>query len=72
MLRWPAATRVPPLRINCSPDLALFAVAVAAGLHFQILQEERFLRRNYAPEYEAYTRVTSRYLGWWKSQGDAC
>jgi protein-S-isoprenylcysteine O-methyltransferase Ste14 len=50
--------------INGTFVFLLFAVLVAAGVHYQILLEERFLRMQYGPEYEAYCRTTGRYLGW--------
>lgn len=40
-----------------------FAVAMVLGVHYQILEEESFLRRRYGASYEAYCRRTARYFG---------
>jgi protein-S-isoprenylcysteine O-methyltransferase Ste14 len=40
----------------------VFAIACAGGIHFQILQEEKFLLRRYGDEYKAYMERTGRYL----------
>jgi protein-S-isoprenylcysteine O-methyltransferase Ste14 len=40
----------------------LFFALVAVILHYQILQEERFLARTYGAEYEAYRASTGRYV----------
>ena len=39
-----------------------FLVLSAAGIHRQILNEEKFLRRKYGEAYVAYTRKVPRYL----------
>lgn len=57
--------------INGTVVFLLFAALVVAGVHYQILQEERFLRQRYGPEYEAYCRATNRYLGRAKVPGAA-
>jgi len=36
---------------------------VLLGVHFRILEEERFLRRRYGAQFESYSAATSRYLG---------
>ena len=40
----------------------LYAVATLAALHWQILQEERFLEANYGSDYARYRHSVSRYL----------
>ncbi len=42
----------------------LFAVLTVLALHWQILQEERFLRGRYGAPYLDYQRRVPRYLGW--------
>jgi protein-S-isoprenylcysteine O-methyltransferase Ste14 len=47
--------------------LLIFAVLIAAGVHYQIIQEEKFLSRMYGAAYERYTARTGRYFsfrGW--------
>lgn len=39
-----------------------FAVLAAAGIHWQILQEEKFLAREYGGEYQEYTKRVRRYI----------
>lgn len=39
------------------------AVAIAAGIHAQILHEERFLRRKHGAPYESYCARVHRYFG---------
>jgi protein-S-isoprenylcysteine O-methyltransferase Ste14 len=40
----------------------LMAIVVVVGLHYQILQEERFLNQHYGVPYQAYCENVSRYL----------
>jgi protein-S-isoprenylcysteine O-methyltransferase Ste14 len=47
------------------------AVLVAAGVHGQILQEERFLAREYGDAYRAYRARTGRYFSLPRSVPDA-
>lgn len=47
----------------------IFALLAVAGLHWQILQEERFLRGVHGPAYDAYLRRVPRYLGWPRAGG---
>jgi protein-S-isoprenylcysteine O-methyltransferase Ste14 len=49
--------------LNGSVVFLLFAVLVVGGLHYQILEEEKFLRGTYGAAYEAYCAETRRYLG---------
>ncbi len=42
--------------------LLLFAVLVTVGVHYQILQEEKFLLRRYGIAYQDYCARTGRYL----------
>jgi protein-S-isoprenylcysteine O-methyltransferase Ste14 len=39
-----------------------FAIACAGGIHFQILQEEAFLSRQYGDTYRDYMKRTRRYV----------
>jgi protein-S-isoprenylcysteine O-methyltransferase Ste14 len=48
--------------IDMTPLLIAFAMAVAAGMHYQILQEEGFLQARYGEEYRSYRARTSRYF----------
>jgi protein-S-isoprenylcysteine O-methyltransferase Ste14 len=55
--------------INGSLGFLLFALILAAGIHYQILQEENFLRRTYGTPYHDYCRRTARCFSWksvWK------
>jgi len=40
-----------------------FATVTAIGMHFQILQEEKFLSRKYGQAYQDYRSRTGRYFG---------
>ena len=40
----------------------IFAVVSVVGIHWQILEEERFLARKYGKEYEKYREMAPRYL----------
>jgi len=42
----------------------IWAVLVVAGIHYQILQEEKFLSTNYGKAYLDYCVRTRRYFGW--------
>ena len=42
----------------------LVAVVMAIGVHYQIIQEERFLHRRYGTAYSDYCQRTGRYFGW--------
>lgn len=60
--------------INGTLGFLLFALVLAAGLHYQILQEESFLRSAYGTAYHDYCRRTARYFTWksvWKTVGGA-
>jgi len=50
--------------INGTLGFLLFALILAAGIHYQILQEESFLMRIYGAAYQDYSRKTSRYFSW--------
>jgi len=50
--------------INGTLGFLLFALVLAAGIHYQILQEESFLRRTYGTAYHDYCRRTGRYFTW--------
>jgi len=55
--------------INGTLGFLLSALVLAAGIHYQILQEESFLRRTYGTPYHDYCRRTARYFSWksvWK------
>jgi protein-S-isoprenylcysteine O-methyltransferase Ste14 len=60
--------------INGTLGFLLFALLLAAGIHYQILQEESFLRRIYGTVYQDYCRRTASYFSWksiWKKIGGA-
>ena len=42
----------------------LFAIVAGAGIHYQILQEEKFLVRHYGDPYRRYLLRVPRYIGW--------
>jgi len=48
--------------INGRMILLLFAVLMVVGIHYQILQEEKFLLRRYGEAYEEYCARTGRYI----------
>jgi protein-S-isoprenylcysteine O-methyltransferase Ste14 len=50
--------------INGSPFFLIMTVLVALNLHYQILQEERFLASAHGAAYEAYHARTARYIAW--------
>ena len=50
--------------INGSLFFLVMAVLGALNLHYQILQEERFLSRAHGAAYEAYCARTPRYVAW--------
>jgi protein-S-isoprenylcysteine O-methyltransferase Ste14 len=50
--------------INGTLGFLLFALTLAAGIHYQILQEESFLQRTYGTAYLDYCRRTARYFSW--------
>jgi protein-S-isoprenylcysteine O-methyltransferase Ste14 len=50
--------------INGTIGFLLFALILAAGIHYQILQEESFLRRTYGTAYQDYSSRTARYFSW--------
>jgi hypothetical protein len=41
----------------------LFAAAAIGGIHYQILQEERFLSKHYGEAYRRYLQTVPRYVG---------
>jgi protein-S-isoprenylcysteine O-methyltransferase Ste14 len=42
----------------------LFAIVAVAGIHYQILLEEKFLVRHYGDTYRRYLLRVPRYIGW--------
>ena len=50
--------------INGNLFFLVMTVLVALNLHYQILQEERFLARAHGAAYEAYCARTPRYIRW--------
>ena len=42
----------------------IFALLAVVAIHFQILREEEFLRKQYGADYAEYHRRTARYLIW--------
>jgi len=60
--------------INGTLGFLLFALILAVGIHYQIIQEESFLRRTYGKAYHDYCRRTARYFSRksvWKTVGGA-
>lgn len=56
--------------INGTLLFLVFALFTIANLHYQTLQEERFLARIHGPSYEAYRARTTRYFTWRRSAHD--
>jgi protein-S-isoprenylcysteine O-methyltransferase Ste14 len=50
--------------VNGGLFFLVMAVLVALNLHYQILQEERFLADTHGAAYEAYCARTARYIAW--------
>jgi protein-S-isoprenylcysteine O-methyltransferase Ste14 len=50
--------------INGSLFFLIMTILVALNLHYQILQEERFLASAHRAAYEAYCARTARYIAW--------
>jgi protein-S-isoprenylcysteine O-methyltransferase Ste14 len=50
--------------INGTWFFLIFAVLAVVAIHFQILREEEFLRKQYGQSYEEYSRRVARYLIW--------
>ena len=50
--------------INGALVFLIFAVLAVAALHWQILQEEKFLSRLYGQPYQNYCAQTGRYFYW--------
>jgi len=48
--------------LNGAPIFLLFAVITLAALHYQILQEEKFLAGRYGQPYREYCRRSGRYF----------
>jgi len=60
--------------INGTLGFLLSTLVLAAGIHYQIFQEESFLRRTYGTSYHDYCRRTARYFSRksvWKTVGGA-
>lgn len=50
--------------INGTLIFLLFAAFLVMGLHYQIMQEEKFLTKFYGQAYKDYCAGTGRYFGW--------
>ena len=50
--------------INGSLFFLIMTVLVVLNLHYQILQEERFLASTHGATYDAYCARTARYIAW--------
>jgi protein-S-isoprenylcysteine O-methyltransferase Ste14 len=57
--------------INGTVIFLILAVLVVAGLHYQILQEEKFLIQTYDKAYRDYCARTRRYFGWRRDKAEA-
>jgi len=49
--------------LNGTLVFLMMGLALIGALHYQILQEERFLRQRYGAAYETYSARTARYFG---------
>ncbi|NQU67412.1 MAG: isoprenylcysteine carboxylmethyltransferase family protein [Candidatus Marinimicrobia bacterium] len=49
--------------VNGAVVFLLFAVLIVLGLHYQILQEENYLKKRHSAAYETYCAQTNRYFG---------
>ncbi len=49
--------------LNGTLGFLILAIAIVLGLHYQILQEEKFLLRAHGQAYQAYCSKTRRYFG---------
>jgi protein-S-isoprenylcysteine O-methyltransferase Ste14 len=49
--------------LNGTVVFLIAAILAIAGMHYQILQEEEYLRRQYGEAYRKYTDATFRYFG---------
>ncbi len=54
--------------INGTLIFLVFAILAGIALHYQILQEEKFLTRNHGIAYRDYCKRTDRYLTWKRLQ----
>jgi len=52
------------LLINGTWFFLIFALLASVAVHFQILREEEFLRKQYGESFEDYDKRTPRYLIW--------
>ena len=50
--------------INGTLIFLVFTVAAVIGMHYQMIQEERFMVKAYGQAYQDYCAKTARYLGW--------
>jgi protein-S-isoprenylcysteine O-methyltransferase Ste14 len=50
--------------INGTWFFLIFALLAVVAIHFQILREEEFLKKQYGADYTAYSARTARYLIW--------
>ena len=57
------------LLMYCNPLTGVFTVFASVMLHFQILQEERYLPTVFGESYRAYKATVRRYLGRYPQKG---
>jgi protein-S-isoprenylcysteine O-methyltransferase Ste14 len=50
--------------INGTLFFLLTALIIVIGIHYQILQEERFLTQHYGDSYREYYNTVGRYFTW--------
>jgi protein-S-isoprenylcysteine O-methyltransferase Ste14 len=50
--------------INETLIFLIFAALAVIGMHYQIMQEEKFLAKAYGQVYKDYCARTGRYVGW--------
>ena len=48
--------------VNGGLIFLIFAIVTVIGVHYQILQEEKFLSRKYGPAYHHYCTLAGRYI----------
>jgi protein-S-isoprenylcysteine O-methyltransferase Ste14 len=55
--------------INGTLFFLIAALIVVFGIHYQILQEEKFLDKNYGQSYQDYCNSVARYFTWKRAKG---
>ena len=50
--------------LNSTWFFLIYALLAVVAIHFQVLREEEFLKKQYGQSYEEYSRRVARYLFW--------